>query len=262
MDLSIVIVSWNTRELLKKCLKSIYDSNGSISFEIFVIDNNSADGSAKMVRADFPEVKLIEPGENLGFSKANNIGIKQAIGEYVLLLNPDTEVFADTLSKSLNFMKHHTDAGAMGCQMIYPDGREQASVRRLPTVWPILLLLFKVPKIFPNLSAIKKYLAEDFDYSKTQTVEQIMGAYMMIPRSVLDRIGLLDERFFAWFEEVDLCRRISLAGHKIYYYPDTKIIHHGGKSFAQQKVVTNQRVFFTSAFKYFIKYLRKQKSSV
>lgn len=257
MDLSIIIVSWNTRELLRKCLKSIFDSNTPSSFEVFVIDNNSSDGSAIMVSGEFPQVKLIASQENLGFAKGNNLGINQATGDYLLLLNPDTVIASETINQSLRFMKSHPEAGAMGCRMVYPDGREQASVRRLPTIWPILLILLKVPKIFPNLKSIKKYLAEDFDYSQTQAVEQIMGAYMLLPKKVLTEVGLLDERFFTWFEEVDLCRRIKNAGYTIYYYCGTKIIHHGGQSFAQQKLLKNQKVFFLSAIKYFLKYWGK-----
>lgn len=257
MDLSIIIVSWNTKNLLQKCLESIYATSQVGNFEVFVVDNNSADGSAAMVSEKFPQVKLIASKENLGFAKANNLAIKEATGEYLLILNPDTELYPETLSGALAFMTAHPDAGAMGCKMVYPDGRNQPSVRRLPTIWPITLLLLKLPKIFPNLRAIKHYLAEDFDYSQTQVVEQIMGAFMLIHKKVIERVGAFDERFFTWFEEVDLCRRIVDAGYKIYYYPDIKIIHHGGQSFSQQKKLTNQKVFFSSALKYFLKYLGK-----
>ncbi len=254
--LSIVIVSWNVQDLLNKCLKSIEQSRGDIDLEVFVVDNASQDNTVKMINNEFPWVKLIVNKKNLGFAKANNIAIKQASGQYILLLNPDTEIFPDTLEKSLLFMDHNPDCGAMGCKMIYPDGRHQASVRRFPTWWPIFLMLIKIPKIFPQLKSIKYYLAEDFDYNKQQTVDQIMGAFMLIPKIVFEQIGIFDERFFNWFEEVDLCRRIWQAGYKIYYFPEIKIIHHGGKSFAQEKLIKNQKIFFSSALKYFLKYLK------
>jgi GT2 family glycosyltransferase len=253
-QLSIIIVSWNVKDLLRKCLNSIDANKGDIDLEVFVVDNASHDGSAEMVVQEFSGVNLIASKENLGFAKGNNLAIKQTTGEYVLLLNPDTEIFSDTLAKSLEFMRQHVDCGIMGCKMVYPDGSDQASVRLFPTWWPIFLMLVKAPKLFPKLESIKKYLAENFDYSKTQTVDQVMGAYMMIPKSALDKVGLLDERFFNWFEEVDLCKRFWQAGYKVYYFAETKIIHHGGKSFSQQKLVTNQRVFFSSALKYFLKH--------
>lgn len=254
--LSIVIVSWNVKDLLRKCLKSIDEGREGIDLEVFVVDNASHDNSAEMVNEEFPWVKLIASKKNLGFAGGNNVAIRQAEGEYILLLNPDTEIFPDTLKRSLSFMENHPNCGAMGCKMIYPDGRDQASVRRFPTWWPIFLMLIKAPKIFPQLKALKHYLAKDFDYGKEQTVDQIMGAFMLIPRSVFDKVGILDERFFNWFEEVDMCRRIWRAGYKIYYFPETKIIHHGGKSFSQETLIKNQKVFFSSALKYFLKHLK------
>jgi O-antigen biosynthesis protein len=253
-ELSIIIVSWNVKDLLRKCLASVEMNKNIIDLEVFVVDNASHDGSAEMVKQEFPWVKLTASKENLGFAKGNNLAIKQATGEYVLLLNPDTEIFSDTLGKSLQFMRSHSDVGAMGCRMIYADGKSQLSIRNFPTLWPVFLMLIKAPKIFSELKAIKKYLAEDFDYNKTQTVDQIMGAYMIIPKIALDKVGLLDERFFNWFEEVDFCKRLWQSGYKVYYFSDTKIIHHGGKSFGQQSIVNNQRVFFSSALKYFLKH--------
>ncbi|MFA5124223.1 MAG: glycosyltransferase family 2 protein [Patescibacteria group bacterium] len=252
-QLSIIIVSYKVKDLLEKCLDSIYRNQGDLTVEVFVVDNASSDGTTEMVNKRFPQSHLIASDRNLGFARANNLAIKQAAGEYVLLLNPDTEIFPDTLSKSLAAAKRHSTCGVLGVQMVYPDGRLQPSVRRLPTLWPVILMLLKLPKLFPHLKSIGHYLAEDFDYTKEQAVEQVMGAFMLIPRIVLDKVGLLDERFFVWFEEVDFCRRVSRAGYKIIYTPETKIVHYGGKSFGQQKVVTNQWRFFKSALLYFIK---------
>lgn len=253
MKLSIVIVSWNVKDLLKKCLSSVFDNQGDIELEVFVVDNNSADDSVKMVQEEFPQVKLIANSKNLGFATANNQAIKQARGEYVLVLNPDTEILPDTLEKSLQFMAGNPDCGAMGCQILSGDKTIQPSVRRFPKFWPIFLMMIKAPKIFKNLKAINKYLATDFDYSATQEVDQIMGAYMLIPQKAFTEIGMFDEKFFIWFEEVDLCRRIKQAGKKVFYYPEPKIIHYGGSSFAQQSRVTKQMRFFKSAWHYFMK---------
>lgn len=257
IDITIIIVSWKVKDLLDKCLASIKTARGNYQLEIFVVDNGSADGTVEMIREKYPEVKLLASQENLGFAKANNLALSQAKGEFVLLLNPDTEITADNLEQSVKFISSHPKCGAMGPKMRYCDGRLQPSVRRLPTLWPIILMLLKIPKLLPRLKAIEKYLAKDFDYDKAQAVEQIMGAYMFLPQAVISEVGNLDERFFIWFEEVDYCRRLKDAGYEIWYNPAVAIVHHGGKSFAQQAMIANQRIFFLSAMKYFLKYAGK-----
>ncbi len=254
MKLSIVIVSWNTKELLKKCLQSISASLGDFDREVYVVDNNSSDGTANMVAQDFPKVKLIANKENFGFARANNQALKIATGDYVLLLNPDTELFSETLNKSLNFMADHGDVGIMGCKLLNGDKTLQPSVRKFPTIGPIAMMFLKLPKLISHLKSIDNYLATDFDYTREQEVDQVMGAYMMASREVLDKVGLLDERFFIWFEEVDWCKRVKKAGYKVVYYPGAELIHYGGKSFAQEKVATKQINFFKSAMKYFLKH--------
>ena len=253
IDLSIVIVSWNVSSLLQKCLYSIYQNQDDLSLEVFVVDNNSMDGSAKMISDSFPEATLIKNKKNLGFAKANNQAIKKATGEYVLLLNPDTEILGDGLQKSLKFMKSNSECGVMGPKMLFENKTLQPSVRRFPKIWPIFLMFIKAPKVFESISAINNYLYIDFDYTKEQEVDQVMGAYMLIPKKVLDKVGNFDERFFVWFEEVDLCKRIWGGGYKVIYNPNIEIIHPGGKSFSQQKAVSKQFRFFMSAFKYFLK---------
>jgi len=252
--ISIIIVSWKIKDLLKKCLASVESAAAGLAVEIFVVDNASDDSTIEMVKSDFPAVRLIANRQNLGFAKANNLALRQASGDYVLLLNPDTELQPDILKKSIDFFQSRPAAGALGAKMSYPNGQPQPSVRRLPAVWPILLMLLKLPKLFPRLKSIANYLAVDFDYSREQTVEQIMGAYIFMPRRVLEQIGLLDERFFIWFEEVDLCRRLRDAGYEIWFNPEVELIHHGGKSFSQQALIANQWIFFSSALKYFLKY--------
>lgn len=253
MKISIIIVSWNVKDLLKKCLQSLIKYGEDFDLEIFVIDNASTDGTTWMMKNDFPEINFLPNKENAGFAKANNQGIKRATGDYVLLLNPDTEIFADTLANSVKFMEENKDCGIMGCKMVYRNGTLQPSVRRFPRFWPVLLMFLKIPKIFPKLKSIQRYLATDFNYEKTQPVDQVMGAFMFISRPALEKIGLLDERFFVWFEEVDFCRRAWNSGYKVMYYPGAKIIHYGGQSFGQQQLVQNQWNFFSSAWKYFRK---------
>ena len=218
-----------------------------------MIDNASDDGTTWMMKNDFPEINFTPNKDNAGFAKANNQGIRRATGDYVLLLNPDTEIFAGTLANSVKFMEENKDCGIMGCRMVYRNGTLQPSVRRFPHFWPVLLMFLKVPKIFPKLKAIQKYLATDFDYEKTQPADQVMGAYMFVRQEIFNKTGMLDEDFFVWFEEVDFCKRVWNAGYKVMYFPGAKIIHHGGQSFGQQQMVKNQWNFFTSAWKYFRK---------
>ena len=150
-------------------------------------------------------------------------------------------------------MKNNPECGVMGPKMFFANKSLQPSVRRFPTFWPILLMFLKMPKIFKHLKSIEQYLYTDFDYEKRQEVDQVMGAYMLMPKKLLDKIGAFDERFFFWFEEVDLCRRVWSENKKVIYNPEIEIIHYGGKSFSQQKFIVNQRVFFSSALKYFLK---------
>jgi GT2 family glycosyltransferase len=259
MDISIIIVSWQVSDLLKKCLETVFNSNGNLNFEVIVVDNASKDDSVTMVKENFSteiasgKLKLIASHQNLGFAKANNLGVKSATGDYILYLNPDTEIQSDTLEKALTFIKNNPECGILGPKMLYPDGSAQSSVRRFPTFWPVFLMLIKAPKVFKRLKAIDHYLAVDFDYSRLQEVDQVMGAFMLMPKEVVEKVKGFDERYFIWFEEVDLCLTVKKAGYKIVYNPELVIVHHGGKSFAQQTLINNQKIFFTSAFKYFTK---------
>jgi GT2 family glycosyltransferase len=255
MRISIIIVSWNVRALLEKCLASLERYTNREECQVIVVDNASTDESVAMVQEKFPWVEVIVNTENAGFARANNQALVRVTGEYVLLLNPDTEISSDTIEKCVQFMQTHPDAGAVGCKLLNADGSHQPSVRRFPTVLAMLFVLLKINKIWPNNSVVQSYLARDFDYSRTQSVGQIMGAFMFLPKKLIDQIGLFDERFFIWFEEVDLCRRIWQSGRKVYYTPDTTIIHHGGESFGQQQTLIKQWRFFKSAAQYYFKWL-------
>lgn len=253
-ELSIIIVSWNVKKLLAKCLESIFKNQGNLDLEIIVVDNASKDKTVEMIKQEFSRIKLIANNKNLGFAKANNQGIKQSQGEFILILNPDTEIIGNGLEKMLEFMKQNQKAGIAGCQHLNPDKTIQPSVRRFPTLVPILLILTKIAKILPNLPSLKKYLAKDFNYKQQRQVDQTAGSFLMIRRQVIEKIGLFDEKFFTWFEEVDLCKRAKNAGWEIWYTPVAEIIHHGGASFKQQLTLKNQRIFFQSAWRYFNKH--------
>lgn len=254
MDLSIIIVNWKVKDLLEKCLRSIFEQTKNISFEIFVVDNNSGDGSVEMIQAKFPQVNLTASAENLGFAKGNNLAIKKARGRYVLLLNPDTEILDNALEKMVRFMDAHPECGIAGCKLLNPDLSLQPSVRAFPSFASQIFILLKIHHLFPHSKAMYKYLVQDFDYEKTQEVDQVMGAFMMIRREAIEKIGLLDEKFWIWFEEVDFCKRAEAAGFKILYTPEAKIIHLYGQSFKQAMGVKKQKNFNRSLSYYFKKH--------
>ena len=303
MKLSIAIVSWNTRNLTLKCIKSIFGHIKNIDFEIFLVDNNSTDETVKFIRQakqknKWSNLHIIENKENLGFAKANNQAIKQAQGEYVLLLNSDTELTyhfgkiplkaaeeffkykikqdsnikgnfsalaslhptpaqagKNGISKLLAFMDQHPEIGILGPQLLNSDGSLQRSCRRFPKLSDQLLIQLKFYNLFPEkIKPIRKYFMLDFNHKKIREVDQVMGAAMLIRKEVFDKIGLLDEKFWAVFEEVDFCKRAKDFGYKVYFYPDYQVIHHKGQSFQQIASLKKQINFNHSLYHYFRKY--------
>lgn len=252
MKLSIVIVSYKVKDLLRKNLNHLLKSDIGSDFEVFVVDNNSGDGSAEMVKNEFPEVKLIANSENLGFAKANNLAIARAGGEYILLLNPDMRVFPDTLKKMISRMDSRPDVGIAGCKLITEKGEVVPQIRRFPTLKDQLAVTLKVPHLFPGV--LKRYIPEDLDYETEQEVDTIRGSFFMIRRRMIEEIGGLDERYFIWFEEVDYCKEAKKAGWKVMYTPAAECVDHVGKSFAQVPKGKTQKYFRDSMLKYFRKW--------
>jgi GT2 family glycosyltransferase len=208
----------------------------------------------EMAREKFPQVDLTASTENLGFAKGNNLAIKKAHGRYILLLNPDTEILENALEKMVRFMDAHPECGIAGCKLLNQDLSLQPSVRAFPDLWSQIFILLKIHHLFPHSKAMYKYLVQGFDYEKTQEVDQVMGAFMMIRKEVFDKIGMLDENFWIWFEEVDFCKRTKGAGWKILYTPEAKIIHLYGQSFKQAMGVKKQKDFNRSLSYYFKKH--------
>jgi len=237
MKLSVVIVNYNVEYFLEQCLLSVRKAMQTVIGEVFVVDNNSIDGSVKMVKDKFPEVKLIANKKNLGFSKANNQAMKMASGEYVLLLNPDTVVEDDTFEKIVAFMDSHPDAGGLGVKMVDGSGKFlPESKRGLPTPEAAFYKMFGISKIFPKSKRFSKYHLGYLNQNEIHEVEIIAGAFMLMRKSVLDKIGLLDESFFMYGEDIDLSYRIIKAGYKNYYFPKTRIIHYKGESTKKSSV--------------------------
>ncbi len=231
MELSVIIVNYNVKHFLEQCLHSVIKASKNLNVELFVVDNNSADGSVQLIRNKFPQVELIENKINLGFSKANNQAILKSVGKYVLLLNPDTVVEEDTFHKIIAFMDEHPDAGGLGVKMI--DGKGgflPESKRGLPTPWVAFYKMFGLAKVFPRSKKFGKYHLSYLAENETHEVDVLAGAFMLLRKSVLDETGLLDESFFMYGEDIDLSYRIQLAGYKNYYFPETTIIHYKGES--------------------------------
>lgn len=237
MKLSVIIVNYNVEYFLEQCLYSVRKAMKGVEGEVIVVDNNSVDGSNRMVEAKFPEVQLIANKENLGFSKANNQGIKIARGEYVLLLNPDTVVEDDTFRKVVDFMNDHPEAGALGVKMVDGAGNFlPESKRGLPTPSAAFYKMFGISALFPRSKKFSKYHLGYLDNDEIHEVDILAGAFMLLRKSVLDKIGLLDETFFMYGEDIDLSYRVIKAGYKNYYYPETRIIHYKGESTKKSSV--------------------------
>lgn len=251
-DLTIIIVSWKVKNLLKECLTSIFQETSKIDFEVIVIDNGSWDGTVEMVAEDFLKVRIVSNLRNRGFARACNQGIKQAQGSYILLLNPDTVIVERALEKMVEFMNSHQDVGIAGCQLLNSDWSLQPSVRKFPNFFDHLVMMFKLH----HLIKLNRYLMTNFDYQKEQDVDQLMGAFFIINRKVIEKIGLFDEGYHIWFEEVDYCARVKKAGFKVVYTPSAKIIHFSGKSFAQTLRIKSQWNFSKSK----LRYIRKNQS--
>lgn len=231
MKLSVIIVNYNVRHFLEQCLRSVMSASNGLAVEVLVVDNNSVDGSVEMVREQFPEVKLIANTDNPGFSKANNQGIKISHGEYVLLLNPDTVVEDDTFQKVIDFMDDHPDAGGLGIRMVDGKGRFlPESKRGLPTPSVAFHKIFGLSWLFPKSKRFGKYHLGYLSEDETHEVDVLSGAFMCMRKKALDEVGLLDEQFFMYGEDIDLSYRLTQGGYKNYYYPEARIIHYKGES--------------------------------
>ena len=244
MELSIIIVNYNVRWFITQCLDSVQRAITGISAEVIVVDNHSTDDSVDIIRKFFPTVKCIVNRENTGFSRANNQGIREARGKYVLLLNPDTLVAEDTFAKCLGFMETHPDAGALGVRMI--DGRGiflPESKRGLPTPFTAFCKAFGLSALFPRSKTFNQYHLGYLSEKEIHPVDVLSGAFMWMRREALDKAGLLDEAFFMYGEDIDLSYRIRLAGYQNYYFPETTILHYKGES-TKKGSLNYVRVFY------------------
>lgn len=252
MDLSVIVVSYNTKALLKDCLKSVENQTRGISFEVFVVDNASTDGSVEMVKRLFPKVKVLENRENLGFAAGNNRALHESSGRFLLLLNSDTKLIENSLEKMVSFMEKNKKIGISSCQLINPDGLIQASGGFFPNFFRIFTWMFFLDDL-PFVSSLIKpfhphtpsfYLAKtSFVYLKQKWFEEdhsqdwVTGAFFLMRKEVFKKIGELDEKFFMYAEEMEFCYRAKKAGFEVNYTPRTKIIHLGGGSGGSENAI-------------------------
>jgi len=257
IKISVVIVNYNVKEYLEQSLLSIKRALDGIVHQIFVVDNASVDGSAAFIRQRFPNIRLIESNENLGFGKGNNIALEQVTGEFVVLINPDTVVQEDTFIKLLKFFEDTPQAAGATCKIINPDGSFSIDCRHsIPTP---LMAFWKVTgfsKLFPKSRLFAKYNLTYLDENEIYPVPAVSGSFMMFRKEVLDKVGYFDERFFMYCEDIDLCHRINESGFQIYYVPTTQIIHYKGESTKKDNldyIITFNR----SLYQFFLKYYAK-----
>ncbi len=265
-ELSIVIVNWNVRELLRRCLDSILSSDGlfvgldtpgystsGVGAEVIVVDNASADGSTAMLAQDYSWVRVVANSDNRGFTRANNQGLAISQGRFVLFLNPDTELAPDALRLMLDYAAAQPQVGVIGPQLRYGDGSLQSSRRRFPTLVTFFLESTVVQRWWPRNQVLSRYYMLDRPDDAISQVDWVVGACMLLRRAVLEQIGGFDEGFFMYSEELDLCRRAVDAGWQVVYLPTAVVTHHEGKS-SEQVVAARHIRFHTSRVRYVRKY--------
>ncbi len=233
LDVSIVIVNWNTRDILRYCLQSIYEQAGEVGFEVIVIDNASSDDSTEMVRTEFPQVCLIENSENKGFAAANNQGLALAKGRYVLLLNSDTVILDNAIAKTVAFAEDNPDAAAVGCRVLNQDRTLQQTCFMFPSILNMILSSSYLYKLFPSGRFFGRERMTRWDRSNVCEVDVVTGCFLLMRRDAMEQVGPMDERFFMYGEETDWCYRSKQAGWKIIFTPHAEIIHLGGESSKQ-----------------------------
>lgn len=268
LKLVIIIVNWNTGELLTRCLRSLQQlPELDLINEVIVVDNASTDRS--LVKAQVavgesinkPRVRFLKQNSNTGFARANNIAVELVMGRlgqqtHVLLLNPDTELKAGALTQLVRVLEEDEMVGVVGPRLLNGDGSGQPSVRSFPTFGVFVFLLLKLHRLWPNAKLWQAYMKDDFDYTGQAEVDQVKGAAFLIRGTLLDRVGLLDDRFWVWFEEVDYCKRVKAAGYKIVYTPRAQIVHHGAVSFNQLVGFRRSLPWLNSCLHYARKHLR------
>lgn len=253
MYLSVLIVTWNSQDYIASCLSSVQKQGECGSIEVIVVDNASEDETRDIISQDFPTVQVIHNVENLGFTRACNCGLAECRGQFILLLNPDTEIMPGSLNRIVQYMKAHNHVGGLGPQLLYPDGRVQLSCRQFPTYSLMLWEFTGLSMLFPKSRFFGDWRMGHFDHCQPRSVDQPMGACLLIRKSALEEIGVLDEQFKMFFSDVDLCRRLKDAGWEIIFLPTAQVVHDVGSSVQRARgrmLVASHR----DCYRYFKKY--------
>jgi GT2 family glycosyltransferase len=245
IDVAIIIVNWNGKDLLRRCLIAVRETVKQVSYETYVVDNHSSDGSQDVVRGEYPWVKFIANTENLGFAKANNQAMRLALhsSRYVLLLNSDAFVKPRCIDHMVAFMDQHPEAGLGAPKLLYDDGRLQRSCYSFPTLWTEYAIALGLDKLLAKVPAFGQYNLSHWNYDTVREVDVIMGAFMLARREAVQQVGLMDEAFFMYSEEVDWCYRFKAAGWKTLFTPEVECIHLWGGSSQQVKVESLIRLY-------------------
>lgn len=256
-DVSVVIVSWNTKGLLRSCLKTVFEQTKEVSLEVFVVDNNSPDNSASMVAEEFPQVKLIANPDNKGFAAANNQALEVCTGSYILLLNPDTEIVDGAIDKLTAYYKQHQaeKLGVLVCKLLNDDGTLQKSVNKFYNFWRSFLDNRFMYNVLSQFSASTRMLTSHWEHDESRAIDWAYGAVMFYSREIHDKVGTLDARFFIYAEEMDYFMRVSKAGFTNWFIPEVRIIHYGKSSSRQRRAA-----MFIQNYKSFYLFLKKHYS--
>ncbi len=238
VDVSVIIISWNTRELLRDCLKSIQQSN-TVRIEIIVVDNHSSDGSPEMVAQEFPDVRALCNSENRGFAAANNQAMTLARGRYVLLLNSDTRILDDAIAKSVSFADNHPEAAVVGCRIVWPDGSLQHTCMMFPSLMNLCISLSQLARLFPRNRFFGRQRLTWWDYRSPRVVDAVAGCFMLVRAEAVKQVGGLAEEYFMYSEDVEWCWRFGLRGWKTMYTPEGLVVHIGGASASQSAINTH-----------------------
>jgi len=249
-DVSVIVVNWNTRDLLRECLASVVAQMGEVALELLVVDNASTDGSAEMVRQEFPQARLWVNAENRGFAAANNQAIAQAQGRYLFLLNSDAYLWPGALQALRDFLDAHPEAAVVGPKVLNPDGTTQPSCFRFPTAWDVFCEMAFLSALFPGSPLFNRRGMGGFDRRTVREVDWVLGAAMAVRREWAERVGGLDEGYFVYAEELDWCRRIRGAGGRIFFFPGAEVVHYGGVSKARARAAILPRAF-AGRFRYY-----------
>ena len=239
--ITVIIVSWNVREYVEECLRALLRFSSGLSLQVIVVDNGSADGTVQMVREQYPKIELIALPTNVGFPAANNVAIRRAIGRYVLLLNPDTVVQEGCLQRCIKALAGDATVGMSGCRLIYPDGAVQYEcAASLPSLWDVPIEAFYLHMLLPRNPVFGRLRMSYWDHMSDRLVPRISGAFMMIRSDVLAQVGMMDERIFMYYEDIDLCARVTEAGWRIQYVSDAITVHYGGRSAALSSLALDE----------------------